>query len=102
MRLVCTLELIEDIKMLLRGQQVKKHIMLGADAHDLASFIHLREHIEVVERCIASGVVDQASQHRDGCSLARAIVTEQAEDLVLIQLQVYAIDGLEAILILFV
>ena len=38
--LVGTLELVEDLKMLLRGQKVEKNVMLRAYTHHLARLVH--------------------------------------------------------------
>lgn len=44
--LVSTLELVEDIQVLLWGEQVKQNIVLGAHSHGLPGLTHLGEHVE--------------------------------------------------------
>ena len=41
LRRVTTLEVIEDVEMLARGEQVKQNIVLRANTHELTDFVHL-------------------------------------------------------------
>ena len=50
---VAALEIVEDIQVLSRSQQVEEHIVLRTDTHELSHFVHLFEHIDVIHFCLA-------------------------------------------------
>ena len=43
--LVSTFEFVEDLKVLFRSEKVEEDIVLGTDSHQIASLIHIVEHV---------------------------------------------------------
>ena len=87
--------------MLLRGKKVEQDIVLRAHTHLLPRRIHTGKHVNAEQAGVSLGGLDQASQHRYSCRLTSTVMTEQAEDLVRVHLDIDAIDGFEAVTILF-
>ena len=93
---VTTFEIVENVKVLARGQQVKKYVMLRAHTHELAHLVHLLEQINVVALGIALRLLDEAGQHGDDGGLAGAIMAQHGEDLAVKHLDADATDRTEA------
>ena len=87
--------------MLLRGQQVEQHVMLGANPHVIPHLAHLLEQIVAENLRGACRPGQQTRQHGDSRGLPGAVVAEQREDLPVVHLQVDAVDGLEAVRVRF-
>ena len=45
---VSALEIIENIEMFTRGQEIKKHVMLRAYSHELTNLIHILKNVNVI------------------------------------------------------
>ena len=62
---VTTLELVEDVEVLLRSEQVEQNVVLWTHSHVVPHFIHLTEQIVAKNTRLTSGSAQQASQHRN-------------------------------------
>mmetsp|Transcript_55257 Transcript_55257/g.96836 ORF Transcript_55257/g.96836 Transcript_55257/m.96836 type:complete len:268 (-) Transcript_55257:469-1272(-) len=86
-----TLQLREEEDVLTNREVLEQHVVLGTHTHRLADTFHVVKNIVTVDRgaVVAVGGVraDQTSQHADGGGLARTVVAQQGEDLVLVHVE---------------
>mmetsp|Transcript_55252 Transcript_55252/g.96811 ORF Transcript_55252/g.96811 Transcript_55252/m.96811 type:complete len:323 (-) Transcript_55252:295-1263(-) len=91
-----TLQLREEEDVLTNREVLEQHVVLGTHTHRLADTFHVVKNIVTVDRgaVVAVGGVraDQTSQHADGGGLARTVVAQQGEDLVLIHAEAQVVD----------
>ena len=76
-----SLELEEDLKMLLRGKGIEKDVMLRTDAQDLAELVHVAKDIDAESLCLACCPLEEAGQDGNSCCLACPIMAQEGEDL---------------------
>jgi hypothetical protein len=86
--------------MLFDSEELKQHIMLRADAHNLSHFLHLSENVSAKDFCLSRGRPKEPSQHAYSCGLSSAIVAKQHKNLVCKHLKIDPINCLKAIFIL--
>mmetsp|Transcript_19382 Transcript_19382/g.36015 ORF Transcript_19382/g.36015 Transcript_19382/m.36015 type:complete len:357 (-) Transcript_19382:1302-2372(-) len=79
--------------MLLHGEFRVEDIVLRAHPEIFPNLAHLGGDVLPVNKGGARGGVDKAREHGDRRGLARAVVAQQASDLVLEHLQVKPVDG---------
>ncbi len=85
----------EEIDVLFHRKVVVERELLRHVADVLADFLGLRSHVEPVDGRLPRGGRQQAAEHADGSGLARAVGSEEAENLALGHLERDVVHGHE-------
>ena len=98
---VASFEVVEDGQVFNRSQVVEQNIVLGTDTHELPHLLRLLEDIKPIDVSLPLRLLDQPREHADRGALAGAVLPKKREDLVLVDLKVDTLHGMEAILVHF-
>mmetsp|Transcript_112366 Transcript_112366/g.357104 ORF Transcript_112366/g.357104 Transcript_112366/m.357104 type:complete len:489 (-) Transcript_112366:4137-5603(-) len=74
-----------QVQVLLSGEAVQQRVELRAITNQLASLCSLCAHVVALDAHLAARRRDLSAQHLEGRGLARAVHTEEAEDLTLLR-----------------
>lgn len=79
--------------MVLASQEIKQHIMLGANTKDFSHIVHILEDVDTENRGLSGSWFQETSKHgKSGC-LTCAVVSEEGENLTIVHSHTCATDS---------